>query len=78
MIKDKDLITISSDEAGILYQLKNSGDTIKEGDTLAKILDPFTGETRSVIHSSSAGTIFFSHTQPLVHQNTILFKIAAY
>lgn len=75
-LKDKDLITISSDEAGILYQIRHSGEDIKEGDVLAKILDPFTGEVRSVITSPTDGTIFFSHHRPLVHQNTIMFKIA--
>lgn len=75
-LKDKDLITISSDEAGILYQIRHSGENIKEGDVLAKILDPFTGEVRSVITSPTDGTIFFSHHRPLVHQNTIMFKIA--
>lgn len=76
VMKDRDLVTISSDEAGILYQIKHSGDSIKEGDVLAKILDPFTGVVRSVISSPTDGTIFFSHHRPLVHQNTIMFKIA--
>ncbi len=76
MLKDRDLVTISSDEAGILYQIKHSGQNIKEGDVLAKILDPFTGAVRSIITSPADGTIFFSHHRPLVHQNTIMFKIA--
>lgn len=74
-LKDKDLITITSNEAGILFQIKHSGESIKEGDILAKILDPFTGTVRSVITSPTDGVIFFSHHRPLVHQNTIMFKI---
>lgn len=75
-LRDRDLVTISSDQAGILYQLRHSGETIKKGDVLAKILDPFTGDLRSTIISPTNGTIFFSHHRPLVHQHTIMFKIA--
>lgn len=75
-MRDSDLIIVSSDEAGILYQLKKSGESIKKGDVLAKILDPFTGEVRSTITSPTDGVIFFSHHKPLVHQHTIMFKIA--
>jgi len=76
VMKDKDLVTIVSDEAGILFQLRDTGEGIKKGDLLAKILDPFTGETRSEISSPTDGTIFFSLHSPLVHQDTIMFKIS--
>lgn len=78
ILKDKDLVTVSSDEAGILYQLKDSGETVRQGDILAKILDPFTGEVKSEVSSPVNGTLFFSHHQPLVHQNTIMFKIVSF
>lgn len=76
VMKDRDLETIISDEAGILFQIRDSGESIKKGDLLAKILDPFTGATRSEIIAPVNGTIFFSHHSPLVPQDTILFRIS--
>ena len=76
VMKDRDLGTIISDEAGILFQIRESGENIKKGDLLAKILDPFTGATRSEIIAPINGTIFFSHHSPLVPQDTILFRIS--
>lgn len=75
VMKDKDLETIITDQSGILYSLRSAGDEIKTGDLLAKILDPFTGDTRSTILSPCDGTIFFAHHKPLIHQNTLVFRI---
>jgi predicted deacylase len=77
-LKDSELRTILSADSGILYSLKGAGDEIKSGDLLAKILDPFTGETRSSIFSPINGTIFFAHHKPLIHQNTVVFKIVEF
>lgn len=76
VMKDKELETITSERAGILYQIKNTGDFIKQGDVLAQILDPFTGSIRNKIVSPINGTLFFSQHSPLVEQNSFIFKIA--
>jgi len=78
VMKEQDLETIISDQSGILYPIKEAGDEIKINDILAKILDPFTGEVRSVIQSPVNGTIFFSHHNPLIHQHTVMYKIAKF
>ncbi|MBP1675611.1 MAG: Succinylglutamate desuccinylase/aspartoacylase [Bacteroidetes bacterium] len=78
ILKDSDLETIISNQSGILYALKGAGDEIKAGDLLAKILDPFTGETRSSILAPTDGTIFFAHHKPLIHQSTVMFKIVRF
>jgi len=75
ILQDTDLETVTSTESGILYTLRGAGDEIKTGDLLAKILDPFTGVTKSTILSPVDGTIFFAHHKPLIHQNTLVFKI---
>lgn len=78
VLKDDDLEIITSDQSGILYPIKETGDSIRQGDVLAKILDPFTGAVRSIIKSPISGTIFFSQHHPLVHQNTIMFKLVRF
>jgi len=77
-ISEKSLRTVKSDKAGILYSRHTANDEIKKGDLLAKILDPFTGETLSTIYSPVAGTIFFAHQQPLINQNTVLYKVMTF
>lgn len=75
VITDKGLQTVKSTESGILYTFRGAGEDIKAGDLLAKILDPFTGSVRTEIFAPLSGTIFFAHEKPLIHQNTVVFKI---
>ncbi|MFM2290960.1 MAG: hypothetical protein RIS29_773 [Bacteroidota bacterium] len=78
VMSDSDLITVKSEEAGILYTIRGAREEIKAGDLLAKILDPFTGEVRSEVFSPVDGTIFFAHEKPLIHQNTVVYKIVKF
>ncbi len=69
------LHTIVSKQAGLFYVQCKVGQQVKAGDILAKILDPYTGETRAVIDSPIDGTIFFSYVHPLIHQHSRMFQI---
>lgn len=75
ILKDEDLITVKSNNAGILYSFCEAGDEIKKDDLLAKILDPYNGKVLSSIFAPERGTIFFAHLKPLTHDQTVLFKI---
>jgi predicted deacylase len=74
-VTDYDQVTVKSDRGGILYTFKDANDEVKEGDLLAKILDPFTGETLSSIYSPAKGMLFFAYQKPLISENTVLYKI---
>lgn len=78
IITDSSQVTVKSDRGGILYTSKDAGDEVKEGDLLAKILDPFTGETLSCILAPAKGKIFFAYEKPLISENTVLYKIVVY
>lgn len=78
MITDSDQVTVKSDCGGILYPFKDAHQEVKEGDLLAKILDPFTGETLSEILAPAKGMVFFAYEKPLVSENTVLYKIVTY
>lgn len=43
--------------------------------SVAKILDPLTGDALQPVCSPSDGVVFFSHTKPLVHQYSRLFQV---
>ncbi len=75
VVTDYDQVTVKSDRGGILYTFKDANDEVKEGDLLAKILDPFTGETLSSIYSPAKGMLFFAYQKPLISENTVLYKI---
>lgn len=75
VINDNELVVIKSSEAGIFYPNKKSGDKVKEGEVLAKVIDPSLGNVISEIISTTDGVIFFSHIKPLVLQNATAFTI---
>ncbi|MFT4073796.1 MAG: M14 family metallopeptidase [Dysgonamonadaceae bacterium] len=77
-VHDKDLIDIVSDTSGFMYQLKSTGDNVKRGDVIAKILNPFTGATNSIIKSPVTGIIFFSLNKPLIQQHSLMFKLVEF
>lgn len=43
-VEEKDMLKIHTTHAGIFHRLKNPGDEVEEGDVLAEILDPLTGD----------------------------------
>lgn len=78
IFNESSLTTIVSKQSGLLYSMCGVSQTVKKGDMLAKILDPYTGETRQTILAPVSGTIFFAHTKPLIHQHSRLFQILEY
>jgi predicted deacylase len=75
VISDDHQVTVKATCGGILYNMSRANDEIKEGDLLAKILDPYTGETLCNIVSPCNGTLFFSYQKPLISEHTVLYKI---
>lgn len=78
VINEESLRTIVSQAAGLLYQICHVSQEVKAGDLLAKILDPYTGETVSTIESPVNGTVFFAHNSPFIHQHSRVFQIVEF
>jgi predicted deacylase len=78
VMKESDLCSITSSRGGILYRRCRAGNDVKQGDLMAKILDPYDGSTLSEIIAPVSGEVFFSHQEPLVSQNTLIYRIAEY
>lgn len=74
-IHDDDLVGVKADAAGVFYKLKGAGESVKQGELMAKILDPYDGSTRLSVQAPVAGSVFFAHDAPLVLQHTLLYKI---
>lgn len=75
VIDDKDIITVKSKTAGIFSATADVNQHVLRGTTLAEILDPYTGETKSRIKSPAEGTVFFRHNAPLTYANAVMFRI---
>ena len=74
-IRDSDLKSVKAETAGIFYKLKGAKDEVKQGETLAQIIDPYDGSVRLSVKSPVDGSIFFAYDKPLVLQNSLLYKI---
>lgn len=75
VIKEDELINVSTSEAGIFRVVKGANDEVEVGDVLAEILHPYEGNVIIQILSPVDGIIFFAHNEPLVMENTVIYKI---
>ena len=75
VIEEGDLASVRTDRAGIYKPFFRPGEEAARGDVLAEIIDPYEGEVISRILSPADGIVFFAHSQPLVMEGTIIFKI---
>jgi predicted deacylase len=75
IITDGDLTSVKAEDAGIFYKLKDARSEVRQGETLAHILDPYDGSILHEVTSPATGTIFFAHDKPLSLQGTLLYKI---
>lgn len=72
---ESELANIKAHHAGILYRLHTAGDRVAKGDLLARIIDPYMGNTKEEVRSPKSGTIFFSYNKALTLENGILYRV---
>lgn len=74
-IHEEELMNVRSNEAGIFRRKVEPGEEIHMGEIMAEIIDPCEGEVLSSIAAPTDGIVFFAHSQPLVMENAVLFRI---
>jgi predicted deacylase len=62
-------------EGGILRSFRDIGDTVRKGDTIGMISDPF-GENETEIKTTASGLIIGRTNLPVVNRGDALFHIA--
>ena len=75
IIQSKDMISLRSGKAGFLEILKQGGEYVEKGEPIARILDTYSAHVLSEITSPVDGTVGFSSSSPLIHENTTIFNI---
>ncbi|MFI3249320.1 MAG: M14 family metallopeptidase [Rikenellaceae bacterium] len=74
-ITNADLISIKSNTSGVLHTLRCAESSVRVGDLLAEVVDPYDGSIREQIVSPVNGVIFFNHERPLVIEGAKVFEI---
>lgn len=75
VIREDDLTSVKNDLPGIYRRLVEPGQEVHRGQELASILDPLEGEVISRVLAPTDGIVYFAHSDPLVMEGTIVFKI---
>lgn len=74
--QDEDWILSHRD--GILHACVELGQTVKRGDKLAQITDPFTSDVADELKAPKDGLIVGINTTPLIHEGMSIFKIDSF
>lgn len=75
VIKEEDLMNVHASCGGILVREVANGEEVRYGMQIAYIIDPLEGEVKEIIKAPTDGILFFSHTEPLVGESDIIFRI---
>ncbi len=74
--QDEDWIV--AHKGGILHTFVELGQTIKKGDKLGTISDPFSSDIAENVRATGDGLIVGINTTPLIHEGLSIFKIASF
>ncbi len=75
VVEDRDMVNIRTKEAGIFEACVRVGEEVARGQTTARVIDPYEGETLEELYSPVDGIVFFAHNDPLTYANTAVFKL---
>ena len=75
VVYEKDMVPVKTKEAGIFRSLKKVNEEVNFGEVIAEIIDPYEGYVKMQIMTPTDGVVFFTHNEPLVMENTVVFKI---
>lgn len=89
MVKDLDLpagydaeildedqcLVVQASHAGILIDVAEAGSKVQEGEVIARIIHPYTGDLITEVKSPCTGMVFFARNKSITYQNTVLYKI---
>lgn len=74
--KDDDWLISSS--SGVLHSEVALGESIKKGDKIGRLTDPFSNENATVIKSGLDGVIVGINRSPLIQEGVSIFKVASF
>ncbi len=75
LIEDANIVTLRTKTSGLLHKLRRAKQSVKEGDLLAEVIDPYDASIREQIFSPVDGVLFFHHDNPLIIEGARSFQI---
>lgn len=75
IIEEQELVTVRTNQSGILFLNSDCGDHIREGQVIGEILDAYEGHVIEEIKAPCSGRIFYHGSNPLIYSNTAVVKI---
>ena len=75
VLDEDELVNVIARRAGIFYRMTGAGPHVKEGQVLARILDPYDCRVLEEVKAPVCGTVFFAHNKPLTLEHAIIYRI---
>lgn len=75
VIDEDNLHNVKARHAGIIQHLKNVGDVLSEGESIARIIHPYDGTCLEEVKSPVDGLLFFATNKPIILQNHMLYRV---
>lgn len=75
VVESEDFLNIRATSAGFFMGNVKAGQQVEEGEELARITDPYTGETKQVLHAPEDGVVAFVLNETLAYQQTAVIKL---
>lgn len=75
VVEDTNFVSVHASKGGFfLSDVVDSG-FVREGERLASIVDPLTGEVSEALYAPCKGHLYYSFNSSMTHQGTLLFQI---
>lgn len=75
VIMEHDLSDVYVESGGIFRGFVKPGEDVRYGQLLAEIVDPYEGFIKEIITAPTDGIVFFAHTEALVSQGNIAYRL---
>ena len=75
VLYEKDLSDVHTNRAGIFRGKVHAGDDVRYGNEMAEIIDPYDGSVRETILAPTDGIVFFAHTEALISEKDIAYRL---
>ena len=75
VLDEEELVNVIARRAGVFYRMIGAGPHVKEGQVLARILDPYDCRVLEEVKAPVSGTVFFAHNKPLTLEHAIIYRI---
>lgn len=75
VIVNADLVSVKTKCSGLLRKKKRANESVRRGELLAEVIDPYDASVREEIVSPVNGVIFFNQQKPLVIEGARVFQI---